>query len=193
MTNALRKDAEFARQAVGVRDPQIENAPATPAANDNQCPVRRVWSDSALPSDARAIIEPVERSVNQSGPARAGRWRLRFLPRGRLHVDPLTGWTGSSDTLRHVELFFPSRDAAIDYARRQGLAFDVREPPAVRPAAARLPGGASEVSVRLCCWPTGPHALCCGRYPVAFSEGDQPHGREDDKSIRATCEGRLDR
>lgn len=37
------------------------------------------------------------------------------------------GWTGSSDTLRQVRLWFPTRAAAVAYAQRQGLHYDVRE------------------------------------------------------------------
>jgi hypothetical protein len=38
------------------------------------------------------------------------------------------GWIGGADPLSHVRLRFPNREAAIAYARRQGLAFEVREP-----------------------------------------------------------------
>ena len=36
------------------------------------------------------------------------------------------GWTGGTDTLSQVELHFPSAEAAIAYARRQGLNFVVQ-------------------------------------------------------------------
>ena len=51
-----------------------------------------------------------------------------FEPRSRPFIDPLMGWTGSTDTLRQLKLRFPTREAAIDYARRQGLRYEVREP-----------------------------------------------------------------
>jgi hypothetical protein len=81
-------------------------------------PVDRIRS--ALPDDAEVVIERGERSVTRSAPPRGG-WRLRFARRGRWHVDPLTGWAGTDDTLHHVELRFPTRGAALDYARRYGL------------------------------------------------------------------------
>lgn len=146
-------------------------ADAAHAANDNQRLAPGVRPDSALPPDARAVIEPVERSATQSPPVRTGKWRLRFIARSPYHVDPLTGWTGGSDPLRHVEISFPSREAAIAYARRQGLDFAVREPPARRPFI-HGPLYAAEGPIRLCCWPTGPHALCCGRYPVETNEAE---------------------
>jgi hypothetical protein len=55
-----------------------------------------------------------------SGPARAG-WRLEFEPRTAPFRDPLMGWTGSRDPLRQVALTFPTLDAALSYAERQGL------------------------------------------------------------------------
>lgn len=42
------------------------------------------------------------------------------------------GWTGSTDTLTQVRLRFPTREAAIGYAERQGLPYKVREPTHVR-------------------------------------------------------------
>lgn len=38
------------------------------------------------------------------------------------------GWCGSGDTLQQVELRFPTKEAAIAYARRQDLQFQVVEP-----------------------------------------------------------------
>ena len=38
------------------------------------------------------------------------------------------GWTGSSDPLAHMQLGFGSREAAVAYADRQGLEYEVREP-----------------------------------------------------------------
>ena len=40
-------------------------------------------------------------------------------------VDPLMGWTSMPDTLREIDLFFPSKEAAIAYANRHGLEFEV--------------------------------------------------------------------
>jgi hypothetical protein len=40
----------------------------------------------------------------------------------------LMGWTGGTDTLSQVELDFPSAEAAVAYAKRQGLNFIVQRP-----------------------------------------------------------------
>ena len=49
-------------------------------------------------------------------------------PRSRKEADPLCGWIGSDDTEQQVQLRFPSKEAAIAYARRQGIEFRVHEP-----------------------------------------------------------------
>ena len=126
--------------------------------------VRR--QQSALPADAVAIIEPPSRSVTQAGQARDKAWLLRFQPRGRAFVDPLTGWTGSEDPLAHLALRFPTREAAIRYAERNGLAFELREPGRVSSTRGGEQGGGQQQPLWICCWPTGPHALCCGEYPL---------------------------
>lgn len=141
-----------------LRAPEVRHRTGHPTSN---APSRA----SALPSDAVAVIEQVSRSVTQSGRPRGG-WRLRFLPRFRLFVDPLTGWTGGEDTLRQVELRFPTREAAIRYAKRYGIHFEVREPAPQRRQASGSQAFQSATAVPLCCWPSGPHALCCGDYPV---------------------------
>lgn len=142
--------------------PAYAAASPAPPANDN-CPSvghRR----SMLPPDAWAIIEPVPPSVNQSGRAHAGLWRLRFAPRWNPRADPPTGWTGGSDPLGQIELRFGNRGAAELYCRRANIPFEIRGSSDVRsPAAPALTG---EAPPRLCCSPTGPHALCCGAYPI---------------------------
>jgi hypothetical protein len=117
-----------------------------------------------LPTDAWAIIEPVPFGVNQSGRANANQWRLRFGPRWNPKADPLTGWTGGSDPLVQMELRFANRDAAELYCRRANIPFEIRGSSDVRRAA--RPALTGEAPPRLCCSPTGPHALCCGEYPI---------------------------
>ncbi|WP_253717881.1 NADH dehydrogenase ubiquinone Fe-S protein 4 [Sphingomonas sp. AP4-R1] len=83
------------------------------------------WS-SALPPDARAIVEPMPVATNQGGRARRGQWRVRFAPRVPPFVDPLTGWTGGCDPLIQIELHFPDRASAERYCRRERLRFTVQ-------------------------------------------------------------------
>ena len=125
---------------------------------------------SALPDDAVAIIEAPSRSVVQAGKARDRTWLLRFQQRGRTFVDPLTGWTGSDDPLAHLALRFPTREAAIRYAERHGLAYELREPGRLGSHVAGEHGPEQQRPLWMCCWPTGPHALCCGNYPLLKGE-----------------------
>jgi ETC complex I subunit conserved region len=37
------------------------------------------------------------------------------------------GWTGSADPMAHFRLMFSNREAAVAYAERQGLAYEVRD------------------------------------------------------------------
>lgn len=90
---------------------------------------------SAFPADAVARIYRPSRSVMTSGKARSRHWRLIFARRSAPFTEPLMGWTGGSDTLSQVELKFPTLEAAIRYAERQGLAYAVQAPAGMeRPA-----------------------------------------------------------
>jgi len=91
----------------------------------------------AFPAEARAVVYRPSRSAMTSGRARARDWILEFQPRSRPFIDPLTGWTGSGDTLSQVRLSFPSWEAALAYASRHGVALATPPVPAV-------PGTASD-------------------------------------------------
>ena len=70
-----------------------------------------------------ARISELDRRTTQSGKANAGRWLLEFERSEALRPDPLTGWNGSGDTKTQVRMTFQSKDAAIDYCDRNGLAY----------------------------------------------------------------------
>lgn len=65
------------------------------------------------------------KSAMQSGRAGTGEWMLEFEPAEARRADPLTGWAGSGDTCAQIRLAFPSLDAAVEYATREGLAWRV--------------------------------------------------------------------
>jgi len=94
------------------------------AANGNRRPAL-TFGQSIFPPDAVARIFRPSRSVMTSGRARAKGWRLAFERRTPPFIEPLMGWTGGDDTLTQVELNFPTLEAAIAYAERQGLAYVV--------------------------------------------------------------------
>ena len=70
-----------------------------------------------------ARISELDRRTTQSGKARAGRWLLEFERSEPLRPDPLTGWAGSGDTNTQVRINFATRDEAIAYAERHGIAY----------------------------------------------------------------------
>ena len=77
------------------------------------------------------IFRPAKTAM-QSGKARAQDWVLEFAPASARVSDPLMGWTLTDDTSAQVRLSFESRDEAVAYAQKHGLAFQVTEPKAPR-------------------------------------------------------------
>ena len=73
------------------------------------------------------IYVPAKNSM-QSGKARSKQWVLEYepeLPRG---IDPLMGWTSSSDMLQQVQLEFATSEEAVAYAEKHGIPYQVFEP-----------------------------------------------------------------
>ena len=82
---------------------------------------------SVFPRDAVAVIYKPARSAMTSGRDRTRQWKLHFERRLAPYIEPLMGWTADDDTLAsEVELSFPSLEAAVGYAQRQGLNFIVQ-------------------------------------------------------------------
>ena len=61
------------------------------------------------------------RNAMQSGKARADQWVLEFESGRPQRPDPLTGWAGGGETQEQVRLSFPTLDAALAYAAREGI------------------------------------------------------------------------
>lgn len=76
----------------------------------------------------RVQIYRPSRPATQSGQAHSRKWLLEFEASDRRRLEPLMGWTSSGDTRRQVRLEFDSREEAIAYAERHGLAYDLIEP-----------------------------------------------------------------
>ncbi|MBV9704822.1 MAG: ETC complex I subunit [Methylobacteriaceae bacterium] len=73
------------------------------------------------------IFRPT-RSAMQSGKANTKSWHLEFEPESPRGIEPLMGWTSSADMNSQVGLSFDTKEEAIAYARRNGLAYRVEEP-----------------------------------------------------------------
>ena len=76
----------------------------------------------------RARIYQPAKTAMQSGTAKTHQWVLEFAPASEREVDPLMGWTSSSDTQSQVRLKFENREAAEAYAAENGIAYDLSEP-----------------------------------------------------------------
>ncbi|HEY8622569.1 MAG TPA: NADH dehydrogenase ubiquinone Fe-S protein 4 [Casimicrobiaceae bacterium] len=79
-----------------------------------------------------ARISEIDRKTTQSGKAQTGRWLVEFERAEPLRPDPLTGWNGSGDTNPQVRLAFATKEAAIAYCDRYGLAYHVVPAPPVK-------------------------------------------------------------
>jgi ETC complex I subunit conserved region len=73
------------------------------------------------------IYKPAKTAM-QSGLARTNEWVLEYEPTNPKEIDPLMGWTSSRDTTQQVKLGFASKDEAIAYCERHGLAYNLIEP-----------------------------------------------------------------
>jgi hypothetical protein len=78
------------------------------------------------PAVAR-IFRPAKTAM-QSGRGKTQRWVFEYAPAVARAVEPLMGWTSSSDMTSQVKLFFETREEAIAYAERNGIPFEVFEP-----------------------------------------------------------------
>lgn len=77
------------------------------------------------------IFSPAKTAM-QSGKSKTGHWVLEFEPEKPRKIDPLMGYTTSSDMRSQVRLTFESKDEAIAYAEKNGIDFRVQEPKQAR-------------------------------------------------------------
>jgi len=68
------------------------------------------------------IYKPA-RNAMQSGKGKSVYWVLEHVAEAPRERDPLMGWTSSADTRQQVKLRFDTREEAIAYAEREGLAY----------------------------------------------------------------------
>lgn len=76
----------------------------------------------------RARIYQPAKTAMSSGMAKTHTWVLEYAQASAREVDPLMGWTSSSDTQTQVRLRFETKDAAVEYARENDIDADVFEP-----------------------------------------------------------------
>ena len=73
------------------------------------------------------IYRPAKNAM-QSGLANARKWVFEFEPGAAKSIDPLMGWISSTDTRGQVRIRFDSKDEAVAFAEKNGLAYRVYEP-----------------------------------------------------------------
>ena len=73
------------------------------------------------------IYRPAKTAM-QSGKAKSRDWRLEFEPASARFNDPLMGWSGTTDMNGQVRLTFETKEDAVAYAERHGIAFRLHEP-----------------------------------------------------------------
>ncbi|TDR35462.1 ETC complex I subunit [Aquamicrobium defluvii] len=72
------------------------------------------------------IFSPAKTAM-QSGTAKTGYWVLEFEPEQPRKIDPLMGYTTSGDMKSQIRLRFQTKEEAIAYAEREGLAYRLQE------------------------------------------------------------------
>jgi hypothetical protein len=72
------------------------------------------------------IYKPA-RTAMQSGTAKTREWVLDFEPEQPRMVEPLMGWTSSGDMKQQVRLSFDTKEEAVAYCERNGIAYQVFE------------------------------------------------------------------
>ncbi len=77
---------------------------------------------------AKAKIYIPAKNAMQSGKAKTNKWLLEYKPQSKKVVDNLMGWQGSSDMLQEIRMKFESKEAAISYATKNNIEFEVVEP-----------------------------------------------------------------
>jgi hypothetical protein len=73
------------------------------------------------------IYRPAK-NATQSGLGKTKLWRLEYMPESARSIEPLMGWTSSSDMNSQIRLDFETREEAVAYATRNGIPYRVEEP-----------------------------------------------------------------
>lgn len=76
----------------------------------------------------KARIYQPDKNAMQSGKAKTDSWMLEFVPETPYFTEGFMGWDGMNGTAREIRLQFPSKEAAISYAKKEQLEFEVYDP-----------------------------------------------------------------
>jgi hypothetical protein len=70
-----------------------------------------------------ARIYKPSKTAMQSGAGNTKNWVLDFEPEAPRQVEPLMGWTSSGDMRQQLRLRFATKEEAIAYCQRHGIAY----------------------------------------------------------------------
>ena len=73
------------------------------------------------------IFSPAKTAM-QSGKAKTGSWVLEYEPEQARKIDPLMGYTSSGDMKSQIKLVFDTKEEAVAYAEKRGIAFRLEQP-----------------------------------------------------------------
>jgi hypothetical protein len=73
------------------------------------------------------IFQPAKNAM-QSGRKGTRHWRLEYAPSAHKFVEPLMGWTGSTDTNEQVVIDFEDKESAIAFCETNKIDYTVFEP-----------------------------------------------------------------
>jgi len=72
------------------------------------------------------IYKPAKTAM-QSGQAKTKEWVIDFEPEQERQIEPLMGWTSSSDMRQQLRLHFATKEEAIAYCERHSIAYFASE------------------------------------------------------------------
>jgi ETC complex I subunit conserved region len=83
-------------------------------------------SQKRYPPMTARIYKP-SKTAMQSGHAKTKDWVIDFEPEEARQVEPLMGWTSSGDMRQQLRLRFASKEEAVGYCARHGIAYQLFE------------------------------------------------------------------
>jgi len=72
------------------------------------------------------IFKPAKTAM-QSGRSKFNKWVLKFSDKRNQLKDTMMGWNGGSSTISQIELKFSSKEEAVNYAKKNGIDYEVLE------------------------------------------------------------------
>jgi len=72
------------------------------------------------------IFKPAKTAM-QSGRSKFNKWVLKFSDKKNQLKDTMMGWNGGSSTISQIELKFSSKEEAVNYAKKNGIDYEVLE------------------------------------------------------------------